>query len=265
MHLARAILVLIAASLFCPMVRLAEAQTVTPVTAAGEAHVTEIGDGDTLTLDDGRRVRLVGILAPNAPLGRKEGAPWPLADEAKAALSALALHRLVMVKTGGGETDRWGRTLAQLYREDGLWLQGEMLKRGLARVASYVDNRALVPEMLALEAEARGARRGLWHENFYAVLPADEAGRHIESFQLVEGTIADAAKVKGEIFLNLGPDWHTAFTIHLPRTALPLFKEAGLDPLDLKGQRVRVRGWIRLDRRPMVDVTHPEQIERLAP
>jgi hypothetical protein len=170
-----------------------------------------------------------------------------------------------MLKTGATETDRWGRTLAQLYREDGLWLQGEMLKRGLARVMSYADNRALVPEMLELEAEARAARRGLWRENSYAVLKADEAGRHIESFQLVEGTIADAVKIKGQIFLNLGPDWRTAFTIHLPRSALPLFKEAGLDPLELKGERVRVRGWIRLDRRPIIDVTHPEPIERLSP
>jgi micrococcal nuclease len=261
MHLHRLARALLVVSLLCPATHaVASPAALTP---AGEAHVTDIIDGDTLTLDDGRHVRLVGILAPNPPLGRDKGAPWPLADEAKAALSGLALHRLVTVKTGGTETDRWGRTLAQLYRDDGLWLQGEMLKRGLARVASYADNRALVPDMLALEAEARAARRGLWHENFYAVLEADEAGRHIESFQLVEGAIADAVKIKGQVFLNLGPDWHTAFTIHLPRTALPLFKEDGLDPLDLKGQRVRVRGWIRLDRRPIIDVTHPEQIERL--
>jgi len=132
-----------------------------------------------------------------------------------------------------------------------------------ARVTSFSDNRALVAEMLALEAEARSARRGLWRESFYAIRQAEEAGRYIESFQLVEGTIADATKIKGQVFLNLGPDWHTAFTIHVPRAALPLFKESGIDPLDLKGERVRVRGWLRLDRRPMVDVTHPEQIELL--
>jgi endonuclease YncB( thermonuclease family) len=261
MCLTRVIRALLAIFLLCLETKAVTASdTLTP---AGEARVSDIIDGDTLTLDDGRHVRLVGILAPNPPLGREKGAPWPLADEAKAVLSDLALDRLVTLKIGGAETDRWGRTLAQLYRDDGLWLQGEMLTRGLARVSSYADNRALVPEMLALEAEARSARRGLWHENFYAVLPADEAGHHIESFQLVEGTIDDAAKIKGQIFLNLGPDWHTAFTIHLPRAALPLFKEDGIDPLELKGERVRVRGWIRLDRRPIIDVTHPEQIERL--
>jgi micrococcal nuclease len=261
MHPTRVIRALLAIALLCPATQaVAAPDALTPV---GDARVTDIIDGDTLTLDDGRHVRLVGILAPNLPLGREKSAPWPLADEAKAALSDLALHHLVTLKIGDAETDRWGRTLAQLYREDGLWLQGEMLKRGLARVASYADNRALVPEMLALEAEARAARRGLWRENFYAVLEADEAGRHIESFQLVEGTIADAVKIKGQVFLNLGPDWRTAFTIHLPRNALPLFKEDGLDPLELKGERVRVRGWIRLDRRPIIDVTHPEQIERL--
>jgi endonuclease YncB( thermonuclease family) len=262
MYLARTTRSILALVLLWPTMRVGAAAFVT-LTPAGEAHVTEVSDGATLALDDGRHVRLVGILAPNPPPGRKDGAPWKLADEAKTALSDLALHHLVTLKIGGAETDRWGRTLAQLYREDGLWLQGEMLKRGLARVESYADNRALVPEMLALEAEARAARRGLWRENFYAIRQADEAGRSIESFQLVEGTVADAAKIKGQVFLNLGADWHTAFTIHMPRTALPLFKEEGLHPLDLKGERIRVRGWIRLDRRPIVDVTHPEQIERL--
>jgi micrococcal nuclease len=91
----------------------------------------------------------------------------------------------------------------------------------------------------------------------------EEAGRYIDSFQLVEGVIVEAAKVKGQVFLNFSPDWHTAFTAHVPRDALPLFKAGGVDPLALKGARVRLRGWLRYDRRPLIDVTHPEQIERL--
>lgn len=241
----------------------ARAEGAGDLAAAGTAQVSEILDGDTVALADGRRVRLVGIAAPSPPLGRPEEARWPLADAAKAALSELALHRTVELRLGGAATDRYGRTLAHLYREDGVWLQGELLRRGLARVASLADNRALVPEMLALEGEARAARRGIWRERYYAIRRPEEAARFIESFQLVEGTIVEATKVKGQVFLNFGPDWRTAFTIHLPRSALPLFKESGIAPLDLQGERVRVRGWLRFDRRPIVDVTHPEQIEFL--
>lgn len=225
------------------------------------ARVAAIGDGDTLVLDDGRRVRLVGIQAPRAPLGWAEGVPWRLAEAARAALGELAQDRSVTLRYGGAQVDRYGRTLAHVYREDGVWLQGEMLRRGLARVYSFADNRALVPEMLELERAARAARQGLWRDPNYAVRRSEEAGRFIESFQLVEGRIVEIAKAKGQVFLNFGPDWHTAFTAHLPRSALPLFKESGLDPMSLKGATVRLRGWLRFYERPMLDVTHPEQIE----
>jgi micrococcal nuclease len=236
-----------------------------PLCAPGEesVRIATVIDGDTLALADERRVRLVGIDAPRAPLGTAPDMIWRQADSARTALSELAQDRIVTLRYGGASSDRYGRVLAQLYREDGVWLQGEMLRRGLARVHSYADNRALVAEMLAIEDEARQARRGLWRDPFYAVRRAEEAGRFVESFQLVEGTIVDSAKVKGQIFLNFAPDWHSAFTAHLPRNALPLFKEAHVDPLSLKGATVRLRGWVRFDARPMIDVTHPEQIELL--
>jgi micrococcal nuclease len=236
-----------------------------PLGAAPEesARVAKVVDGDTVTLADERRVRLAGIDAPRAPLGMASDAIWRQAEAAKAALAELAQGWIVTLRYGGAASDRYGRVLAQLYREDGLWLQGEMLRRGLARVHSYADNRALVAEMLEIEDEARRARRGLWRDPFYAVRRAEEAGRFVESFQLVEGSIVDVAKVKGQIFLNFAPDWHSAFTAHLPRNALPLFREARLDPLLLKGATVRLRGWVRFDARPMIDVTHPEQIELL--
>jgi micrococcal nuclease len=227
------------------------------------ARVATTADGDTVILADERRVRLAGIDAPRAPLGMASDAIWRQAEAAKAALAELVQGRIVTLRYGGAASDRYGRVLAQLYREDGLWLEGEMLRRGLARVHSYVDNRALVAEMLAVEDEARRARRGLWRDPFYAVRRPEETGRFVESFQLVEGTIVDVAKVKGQIFLNFASDWHSAFTAHLPRGALPLFREARLDPLSLKGATVRLRGWVRFDGRPMIDVTHPEQIELL--
>jgi len=228
---------------------------------AAPFEVATIVDGITLTLADGRAVRLAAILAPDPPLGWK-GGTWRLAQAARTALSNLALGHGVELR--GGEIDRYGRVVAQVYREDGLWLQGEMLRRGLARTSADGGvERTLVIDMLALEAAAREAGLGLWRDPFYRVRSPDEAGSSIETFQLVEGRIADAAKVKGQVFLNFGADWHAAFTIRLPRPSLAAFKELDLDPLALKGRLVRVRGWIRFDRRPMIDAARPELIEPL--
>ncbi len=240
-------LVLIVACLLCGPFAQSEGAPV-----AENSRVAAVADGDTLVLDDGRRARLTGIDAPRRPLGLSKDIPWRLEDAARAALTELAQGRAVTLRSGEAARDRYGRTLAQVYRDDGLWLQAEMVRRGLARVHSYADNRALVPDLLIVEREAPVRR-------------PEEAGRFVESFELVEGTIVDVAKVKGQVFLNFASDWHTAFTAHLPRSALALWRASGLDPLSLKGAHVRVRGWIYYDRRPMIDLTHPEQIEVIDP
>jgi endonuclease YncB( thermonuclease family) len=227
------------------------------------AVVQAVPAGDELLLADGRRVRLAGIAAPLPPLGWTEGKPWRAAVAAQAALRELALGR--RVRLGPAATDRYGRALAQVYREDGLWLEAALVDAGEARVWSTPQTRAHVPELLALEAKAREARRGLWRDPFYAVRRPEALARDIETFQLVEGKLVAGDKVKGQIFLNFAADWRHAATLHLARPAVTLFREAGLKPLDFIGKRVRARGWVAWDRRPEIEVTHPEQIELLDP
>jgi len=228
-----------------------------------EAVVSEVVDGDTLVLEDGSQVRLVGIQAPKLPLGRPDFRKWPLADEAKAALAELTLGKRVRLAFGGQRSDRYRRHLAHLYDPEGHWIQGALLRRGLARVYSFRDNRALVAEMLAAENEARAARRGIWAHPYYQVRTAAEAGRFVDGFELVEGRVLAVAQVRGRTYLNFGPDWRSDFTVTIERPARRLFENVGLDPAALEGRRVRVRGWLKFWNGPMIAVTHPEQIEVL--
>ena len=224
------------------------------------ASVGAVVDGGEIALADGRRVRLVGIEAPHPATAHTRA--WPYAAEAKAALEKLVLGREVELRFAGNRRDRYGRILAHVFVGK-RWVQGEMIRRGLARVASAADNRLGVAEMLAREERARQARRGIWRDHFYAVRAADEAGRYGGSFQIVEGAVVDTAKVEGQLFVNFGADWRTAFSLRLPPETLRLFRVEGLDAAALKGTRLRVRGWIRGSERPIIDVSHPEQIERL--
>ncbi|HMA16269.1 MAG: thermonuclease family protein [Bacteroidota bacterium] len=229
--------------------------------AGGEA--VAVVDGDTLVLADGREVRLVGIQAPKLPLGRAGFEPWPLAEEAKARLAAVALGRHLDLGYGGRRGDRHGRVLAHLFDADGRWIQGELLAAGLARVYSFADNRAAVPQMLALERAARAAGRGIWADPFYAVRGAEAAEDWLGGFELVEGRVQAVGQGGGRVYLNFAEDWRQDFTLALDRRALALFQEAGLDPAGLAGKQVRARGWLKSYNGPMIDVTHPEQIEVL--
>lgn len=231
--------------------------------------VTEIVDGDTVMLDTGLVVRLIGIQAPKLALGRDGFEDWPKAADAKAALSAIVLNQPVLLRYGGEDIDRYGRSLAQLYvtGEPGRWVQEEMLEAGMARVYSFADNRACVPELFAAEGRARIANLGIWGDPYYRVRRAERPqdlsaleGR----YELVEGRIVAAARAGGRVFLNFGRRYSEDFTAVIDARALRLFSSAGIDPTSLGGALVRVRGWVETRNGPSVPVTHPEQIEVLS-
>jgi endonuclease YncB( thermonuclease family) len=125
--------------------------------AAGSARadftgrVVGVADGDTLTVLDGTRqvrVRLWGIDAP------ERGQPW--SSRSRDALAARAMHRDALVATRG--TDGYGRTLARVA-VDGVDLGEAQVRDGMAWVyRRYTKDRP----MIAIEDEARAARRGLW-------------------------------------------------------------------------------------------------------
>jgi micrococcal nuclease len=229
----------------------------------GSGRVVEIVDGDTLIFDDGREVRLVGIQAPKLPLGRRNFVTWPLADISKSALTTLALYKTLTLSYGGRRIDRYDRLLGHLHDPEGTWIQGELLRRGMARVYSFNDNRSLVSEMLSIEREARAARRGIWRYHFYQVRESDTAHRHIGSFQLIEGRVKAVAVLRKHTYLNFGDNWRTYFTIAVAARARRRFKASGMDLSALEGEIVRVRGWIKSRNGPLIDATHPEQIETL--
>ncbi|MEQ9557455.1 MAG: thermonuclease family protein [Rhodospirillales bacterium] len=240
------------------------------MTPGEQAMVTAVVDGDTVFLDrdivGASQVRLTGIQAPKLPLGRVGFQEWPLAREAKAALEDILLNKPVQLFYGGARMDRHGRLLAHLTGQDGAWAQGEMLTRGMARVYTFPDNRERAAEMYRLETAARAAGRGIWADPFYAVRAADPdaLAQDIDTFQIVEGRITDAADVRGVIYLNFGANWRTDFTVRIDRKAARLFKRAGLGPETYRGRHLRVRGWLKNWNGPMIEATHPEQIEVLA-
>ncbi len=231
--------------------------------------VAAVLDGETLQLTDGNIVRLIGAKAPMPPLGWRGDDPWPLVEEAKAALSLLAAGKAVELRFGGARTDRHGYALAQVFvveGEDRLWLQQQLLAQGLARVYSFPDNRACVGELLAQEREARAKLLGVWASYAYRIeqaLDVKRLGRLIHSYQLVEGTVAAVGEGGGRLYLNFTPDWRSDFTISVERKDVSAFAAAGIDLKKLAGTRLRARGFLAWRNGPMIEASHPEQIELL--
>jgi hypothetical protein len=133
----------------------------------------------------------------------------------------------------------------------------------MARVYSFPDNRAVVAEMLAAEGSARSKGAGIWGDDWYAVRAPEALASDLGGFQLVEGRVVDAADVRGTVYLNFGADWRSDFTVKVGKRHRKSFDAAGFDLLALAGRTVRVRGWLDEYNGPMIEATHPEQIEIL--
>jgi micrococcal nuclease len=232
--------------------------------------VVSVIDGDTLLLDDQTKLRLVGALAPAPPSPGTSDADRPPAAAAKVALQRYVAGQSLLLEFGGRKADRYGTQLAQAFVVDesgSFWLQGRLVEEGLARAYSFPDNHGCAAELVGLEAGARVLGRGLWANSAYAVRDAAkprELLRYLGSYQLVEGVVADVGASKGRVFLDFGLDWHTDFTASLEPRDRQRFDKAGIGLADLKGRRLRVRGWIESANGPAIRVTHPEQIEIVA-
>ena len=172
--------------------------------------VARIIDGETVALDDGTELRLIGALAPRAIDAGADPGLWPLEVAAQEELRALILGKSIELAFGGARTDRYGRLQAHAFWMEGdqrRWVQGHLLQQGLARAYGQAGNRACAREALEAERVAREARRGLWADAAYHARSADsprELLRYRSTFQVVEGPIARVALVRGTIYLNFG-------------------------------------------------------------
>jgi len=134
-----------------------------PRAIAGQCTVLSIVDGDTLHCTDGVTVRLLTIDAPE-PGGN------PYGQLSKHELEQLAPPgaRLGM-EYDSSRTDRFGRTLAYLYLEDGRMLNEALVRMGMAQVAVYPPDVRYVERLRAIEDSARTGKRGLWATGAFVV------------------------------------------------------------------------------------------------
>jgi hypothetical protein len=80
-------------------------------------------------------------------------------------------------------------------------------------------------------------------------------------FAIIEGKVLSVRESGGTIYVNFGKRWTRDFSIVIPRRLQGTFAAAGLEPKQLAGRRIRVRGWIEERRGPIIEADAPEQIE----
>ena len=130
-----------------------------------------VADGDTIIIDDGRRVRYIGIDAPEIDYENHRAAPMGYAAQSKN--RQLVEGRQLKLEYDREKKDHYGRTLAYVHRSDGLFVNLELLKQGYAYVLSRCPNTSKAGLLLSAQREAMRDGKGIWR-----LLRKDEKPSH---------------------------------------------------------------------------------------
>ncbi len=126
--------------------------------------VLEIIDGDTIKVSELGTLRLIGIDTPETKDPRKEIQCFGI--EANNKTTELLAGKKVYLQFDGENStkDKYNRTLAYVYTEEGLDFNAEMIKQGFAYAYKSFKHPRL-EEFTELENTARESLSGLWSSN----------------------------------------------------------------------------------------------------
>jgi micrococcal nuclease len=144
---------------------------------AGLVTVRQVFDGDTLQLEDGARVRLLGVDSPETKYSRRsDGADQPVARDALLFTEKAVEGRQVRLQFDKERADKYGRFLAYVWFVDiesgeERLLNEELLRAGLGRaLLNHPYAETMKRRFRAAQQEARETRRGIWAQE---LAPAD--------------------------------------------------------------------------------------------
>ncbi len=165
-------------------------------------------DGDTIRLENGEKVRLIGIDAPELS--------QPGGDESRQYLTQLILNKGVILKKGHEDRDKYNRLLKFVYIDD-VCVNEEMIRQGYAE-ARYLPD-PIREYYIQLEIEAETAKAGLWSRNIFQprsnlrwgkgipVIDWSDAENYYNQYVIVEGTIVNTYNSGIVCFLNFHTDY----------------------------------------------------------
>jgi len=130
--------------------------------AEGICRVEKVVDGDTLVLEGGTGVRLIGADTPETVDPRRPVQPW--GREATQFTKHFLAAKEVRLEFDGDRHDKYGRLLAYVWVDDRM-LNEELIRAGLAKArTSFNYSRAMKTRFRRAEDEARAAGRAIWSE-----------------------------------------------------------------------------------------------------
>ena len=120
-------------------------------------------DGDTFQLETGERVRLIGVDTP-------EYQPWKkkiqyYGQEASVYSKQMLNQKKVWLEADVKKKDKYGRSLAYVYLENGEFVNLRLVEEGYARAKYYKPNGRYRKIFKDAEKKAKASQKGMWKQS----------------------------------------------------------------------------------------------------
>ncbi|MFA6164025.1 MAG: thermonuclease family protein [Methylobacter sp.] len=215
-------------------------------------RIKTVYDGDTVLLEDGRKIRLLGINTPEVQHRDKKADAG--GDEAKRWMIGKLQNTKVRLETDAEKTDKYDRTLAHLFTEKKEHINLQLVEAGLAEVSIYPPNLLYVDELVRAQNQAEQSKLGIWQRPEFAPMPVSsltEAG-HTGWTRLV-GKVVNVRNTRKSVYL----EFSDSFEARIERKWVGLFPDLNA----YVGKNVEVRGWLNKNRGKFsMLIRHPSAI-----
>lgn len=124
-----------------------------------QARAAKIVSGSEIVLGDGRRVKYIGVHAPQ--VRHSYASVRYMGERARAENARLVQDKTLRIVTDAAQKDSQGRLLAYVYAGD-VFVNLEIIRLGWAMASDSEPNRRYLTDFRRMEAQAKTYGRGLW-------------------------------------------------------------------------------------------------------
>ena len=122
--------------------------------------VKKVIDGDTVILKNGKKVRYIGIDAPE--IDHENHQAEPLGYAARSFNKKLIGSKRIRIKYGQEKRDQYGRLLAYVFLPDNTFVNLQLVQSGLATYLYKPPNLKYADSLLQAQRDAMSNKRGVW-------------------------------------------------------------------------------------------------------
>ncbi len=199
-----------------------------------QRQVKHVYDGDTVVLEGGQRVRLLGVNTPEIESRHRQSESGGVV--AKEWLQKQLQGKKVYLEFDGEKHDHYKRVLAHIFLPDGKHLNLALVENGLAIVNIIPPNIRYADALINAQQQAEKQNLGIWSMPDYQANPLSQISRNRKGWQRFIGapqSIKRSRKYTRLMFNN-------KTNIRIANDNLKLFPELE----NYLHKSLEIRGWV---------------------